>query len=490
MHSQAEFLSDQMSEEELQAFYDGFTPEELESLLWDWSFWGRPEQQEPPRLMPNGNIWRTWLILSGRGWGKTRTLSEWIRANVCGSTPLSPGRHKRIALVAETAADARDVIVEGDSGILKVHPDDFCPHYEPSKRRLTWPNGAIATLYNAVEPDQLRGPQHDLAACDELAKWRYCQETWDNLQFGLRLGSDPRIIITTTPRPIPLLRAIANDPTTIITRGSTYDNAGNLAPQFLQALRDKYEGTRLGRQEVGGEILDDSPDALWRRAKIDEERIVGNGTICFKGPDRQPFKMPDMRRIVVAIDPAGVSGANKGTVPEGAETGIIVAGLGIDGRGYVLADGSCGLDPFGWAQRAVELYDQYEADLIVAETNQGGEMVEHTIRTVRRTIPYKGVHAARGKATRAEPVAALYEQGRVSHVGSFTKLEDQMVVVTPFGPEGGTTADRVDALVWALTNLFPQIVHFQAAKQKGEEKVDRWRYAFEKRNRSESWKTL
>lgn len=490
MLSKAELLAAELSAEELEAFYASFSDDEIQALEHDWDFWGRPEQQEPARQMHNGKLWRTWLILSGRGWGKTRTLSEWIRANVCGSTPLSPGKHKRIALVAETAADARDVLVEGDSGIIKVHPNGFAPRYEPSKRRLTLPNGAIATLYNAVEPDQLRGPQHDLAACDELAKWRYATETWDNLQFGLRLGSDPRVIITTTPRPIPLLRKITADPTTHITRGSTYENAGNLAPQFLDQLRDKYEGTRLGRQEVDGEILDDSPDSLWRRSKIDEERITGRGTQTFYKD--QPFKLPDMRRIVVAIDPAGVSGANKGTVPEGAETGIICAGLGVDGRGYVFDDASCGLDPGGWAKRAIELYDHREADLIVAETNQGGEMVEHTVRTVRRTIPYKGVHAARGKATRAEPVAALYEQGRISHVGFFPKLEDQMVVVTPFGPEGGTTADRVDALVWALTHLFPSIVHFTGTdKVKGETRPDRWKAAFAKRAQvGESWKTL
>lgn len=488
MLSQAQTLAEHLSAEELSTFYDGFSDEEMEELLWDWDFWGRPEQHEPPRLMLNGHEWRTWLILSGRGWGKTRTLSEWIRANVCGSTPLGPGKHKRIALVAETAADARDVLVEGDSGIIRVHPDGWAPKYESSKRRLTWPNGAIATLYNAVEPDQLRGPQHDLAACDELAKWRYAQETWDNLQFGLRLGDDPRAIITTTPRPIPLLRTIRNDPKTFITCGSTYENSGNLAPQFLDQIREKYEGTRLGRQEVEGEILDDSPDSLWRRSKIDEERVTGRGRVTFY--KSKPFQLPLMRRIVVAVDPAGVSGG-KGTVPEGAETGIIVAALGIDGRGYVLEDGSCGLDPGGWALRAVSLFDLHDADLIVGEMNQGGDMVEHTIRTVRRTIPFKSVHAARGKVTRAEPVAALYEQGRISHVGAFAKLEDQMVVFTPFGMEGGTTGDRVDALVWALTNLFPHIVHFTGDnKVKGETKQDRWRHAWAKRSPSESWKVL
>lgn len=488
MRSQAQILADSMSPEELEDFYASFSDDEMEALDYDWSFWGRPEQQEPP------GDWRIHLTLAGRGYGKTRLGAEWVRSCVCGPTPLAGGRYKRVALVAETAADARDVLVEGESGILSVHPKDFRPTYEPSKRRLTWPNGAIATLFNAVEPDQLRGPQADAAWCDELAKWRYIDETWSNLQFGLRLGSNPRALITTTPRPVPLLRELVkqyqanpNGPVHV-TRGSTYDNIGNLAAPFIQQLREKYEGTRLGRQEIDAEILDDSPDALWRRAKIDEERVTGSGrTTYHKG---QPFELPDMRRIVVAIDPAGVAGG-KGNVPEGAETGIIVAGLGVDGRGYVLEDGSCGMDPGGWAKRAVFLFDKYDADVIVAETNQGGDMVEHTVRTERRTIPYKGVHAARGKATRAEPVAALYEQGRISHVGFFPKLEDQMVVTTPFGPEGGCTIDRVDALVWALTSLFPQIVHFTGGKEiKGEVKQDRWRAAFSRRSRDENWKTL
>lgn len=432
------------------------------------------------------------MYLAGRAMiptHNTRTSSEWVRANVCGPTPLSPGKHHRIALVAETAADARDVLVEGDSGILNVHPRDFRPLYEPSKRRLTWPNGAVATLYNATDPDQLRGPQHEVAACDEVAKWLYAQEAWDNLQFGLRLGSNPRTIITTTPRPIPLLRAIVNDSTTHVTRGSTMDNAGNLAPQFIQALHDKYDGTRIGRQEIEGEILDDSPDSLWRRAKIDEERITrSQGRLIYKG---QPFRLPDMQHIIVSIDPAGVSGG-KGTVPAGAETGIMVCGLGVDGRGYLIEDCSCGLDPAGWGGRAIAAYDKHDADLIVAETNQGGEMVKHVIRSLRPSVPFKGVHAARGKVTRAEPVAALYEQGKISHLGSFPQLEDQMVVFTPYGMEGGTTGDRVDAMVWGFSRLFAQIINFKGLdKNKGEPTPDRWRQAFQRRERvDESWKTL
>lgn len=362
---------------------------------------------------------------------------------VCGPTPMSKGRYSRVALVAETAADARDVMVEGESGLLAVHPKSHRPNYEPSKRRITWPNGAVATLFNATEPDQLRGPQHDLAWLDELAKWRYAQETFDMLQLGLRLGDAPKQCVTTTPRPIPLLKAMIANPRWTVTRGSTYDNSINLAPSFLSQIAKRYEGTRLGRQELTAEILDDAPGALWTRAKLDETRR------------KKTDKLPDMQRIVVAIDPAASAGTEEGQ----AETGIVVAGLGADGRGYVLDDVSCRQSPNGWARQAVAAYDLYSADAIVAEINQGGEMVEQTIRSVRSSIPFIGVRASRGKVTRAEPVAALYEQGRVSHVGTFPQLEDQMVLFTPLGIEGDTTADRTDALVWALTELFPSMVH-------------------------------
>ncbi len=449
----------------------GLSEAQAEDLLWRWDFWARPNQ-----LPPEGE-WAIWLLLSGRGFGKTRCGAEWVRSIACGSTPLGPSKAKRIALVAETAADSRDVLVEGESGILAVHPPAFRPQYEPSKRRLTWPNGAIGTLFNATEPDQLRGPQHDSAWCDELAKWRYGQETWDNLQLGLRLGDDPRQVITTTPRPIPLLKAILKEPGVVVAKGSTYDNKANLAPKFLAKVEARYAGTRLGRQELDAEILDDAPDALWRRAKIDEHRLAKDA------------KLPDMQRVVVAIDPASEGGGD-GEIGGGAETGIIVAGLGTDGRGYVLDDLTTAADPNGWAMRALKAYDDYDADLIVAEKNQGGAMVEAVIRsavhvdptknkTVRgKTLPIVTVHASRGKVTRAEPIAALYEQGRVSHVGAFPQLEDQMVVFTPFGIEGGTTADRVDALCWAITHLFPSIVYHTDKKAVTKVKEDRWRRAF------------
>ena len=269
------------------------TPEKREFLKTHWPFIGRPSQLPPP------GDWSNWLILAGRGYGKTRTGAEWVRTNMCGSTPLARGRWRHIALIAETAADARAVVV-GDgkpvsdpyagSGLLQVHPKHFCPTYEPSKRRLTWPNGAVATIYNGTEPDQLRGPQHDAAWCDELAKWRYAQQTWDQLQFGLRTGTNPQVCITTTPRPIALLKTIIKDPGTVLTGGSTFDNSSNLSEKFLMAIRRKYEGTRLGRQELEAELLEDVEGALWKRASIEALRV-------------QVHELPPLKRIVVAIDP-------------------------------------------------------------------------------------------------------------------------------------------------------------------------------------------
>jgi phage terminase large subunit-like protein len=397
-------------------------------LRWHWPFWARSNQ-----LAPAGD-WHTWLVLAGRGFGKTRAGCEWIRSIVCGSTPFAAGSHGRIAIIAETAADARDVLVEGESGLLSIHARDFRPLYEPSKRRLTWPNGAIATLYNAVEPDQLRGPQHDAAFCDELAKWRYADETWDQLQFGLRLGSDPRICVTTTPRPIPIIRELVAADDTAITRGSTLDNAANLAPRFLAKMRAKYEGTRLGRQELNAEILDDVPGALWTRAMLDELKVN---------------EAPRLQRVVVAVDPSGSNGEDD----TADDIGIVVAGRGVDGRGYVLADWTCDLSPAGWGRRTIEAFDEFKADRIVAEKNFGGAMVEGVIKASRKTAPVTLVTASRGKVQRAEPIAALYEQGRISHVGAFAQLEDQLCAFTSDGYVGSGSPDRADALVWALTEL-------------------------------------
>lgn len=393
-------------------------------------------------------------MLAGRGWGKTRTGAEWVRSIATGATPLTGGTYSHIAVVGETAADNRDVIVEGPAGILATHPREFRPKYTQSNRRLEWPNGTIATLYNATEPDQLRGPQHGAAWCDELAKWRYAQETWDMLQFGLRMGDKPRQAITTTPRPIPIIKQLMalEGEGVHVTRGRTLDNAANLAGDFIKAIQRRYEGTRLGRQELNAEILDDVPGALWTRDNLDKHRIRR------KSDGRLPA-LPVMQRIVVAIDPAITAPTDGVVQDETAETGIIVAGLGEDGRGYLFEDLTCRLAPNGWGRKAIAGYDLFKADCLVAEKNQGGAMVEHVLRSVRQNAPIKLVHASRGKVTRAEPVSALYEQGRISHVGSFPALEDQMVLFTPFGIESDITADRVDALVWAFTELFPSIVY-------------------------------
>ena len=337
------------------------------------------------------------------------------------------GRARRIALVARTAADVRDVIVEGESGILAVSPAHERPVWEPSRRRLTWPNGTIATTYSADVPDQLRGPQHDAAWADELASWQY-PDAWTQLLLGLRLGDDPRVVVTTTPRPTPIVRELLASPMTHATRGRTMDNRANLAPQFLDAIVRQYEGTRLGRQELDGEILDDNPGALWKRDQIIRVR-----------------EAPQLRRIVVAVDPAVSANA------QSDETGIVAAGLGFDGRFYVLDDASGRYSPDQWASRVAALYRARSADRVVVEVNQGGDLVTATLRTVDRSLPITTVHAKRGKALRAEPIAALYEQGRVAHVGALPTLEDQM---TAWDPASDTTSpDRVDALVYALTEL-------------------------------------
>lgn len=422
-HSLIESLAS-LPERERAAILASLTEQQAEELLWDWRAWARPEQ-----IAPDGE-WLTWAVIAGRGFGKSRTGAEWVREEE------QAGRATRIALIGETAKDTRDVMVEGPSGLLACYPADERPHYEPSKARVTFRSGAVATLFNATEPDQLRGPQFDCAWCDELAKWRYARETWDMLQFGLRVGDLPRQVVTTTPRPIPLLREIIADPTTVITRGKTYDNAANLAPSFLASIRKTYEGTRLGRQELDAEMLDDLPGALWTRDAIDRLRVTS---------------APDFRRVVVAVDPSGTKG--EGTSDDGDDIGIVIAGLGVDNQGYVLADRTCNLSPDGWGRRAVAAYHEFKADRIVGERNFGGAMVEHVIRTIDKKVSYREVTASRGKVARAEPVAALYEQGRVHHVGALNDLEDQLCMIAPEGYAGEGSPDRADALVWALTEL-------------------------------------
>jgi phage terminase large subunit-like protein len=374
----------------------------------------RATQTAPP------GDWRTWLILAGRGWGKTLTGASDLAAYALGH----PG--SRLAVVAPTYGDARDTCVEGDSGLLSVLGRSNVLTWNRSLGELVLTNAARFKLFSADEPERLRGPQHHRAWADELGAWKYPQ-TWDMLMFGLRLGADPRAIVTTTPRPTPIVKMLADSTTTMVTRGSSYENLENLPAAYRDQILGRYEGTRLGRQEIHGEILLDVPGALWTWAMLG---------------DRRPA--PDLTRVVVAIDPAVTSGE------DADETGIVVAGLGADGRGYVLADRSCRLSPDGWARRAVGVFDDLAGDLIVAEVNNGGDLVEQTIRTVRRSISYRKVHASRGKQIRAQPVAALYEQGKVSHVESFPELEEQL---TSWTPESGTSPDRLDALVWALTEL-------------------------------------
>ncbi len=320
-------------------------------------------------------------------------------------------------------------MIEGESGLLSVHHPDERPKFEPSKRLLTWKNGTIAHIFSAEDPDGLRGPQFDAAWCDELAKWKKGTETWQNLQMALRLGDGPHAVITTTPRPTRLIRELMTDAATVVTRSRTMDNRNNLAPTFIEDVMKRYAGTKLGRQELDGEIMFDDPDALFRRDKIDELRVR---------------MVPELKRIVVAIDPPATDGKSANAC------GIVCAALGDDGRCYVLADRSAKrLTPLKWAARAIALYHEYEADRIVVEVNQGGDMVETILREIEPEISLRKVHASRSKQARAEPVAALYEQGRVSHVGAFTELEDELCSVIG----DGQSPDRLDALVWAITEL-------------------------------------
>lgn len=397
--------------------------EDCRKVLYDWPFWARPNQLPPP------GDWFIWLITSGRGWGKTRTGAEFIRAGV------ESGAMKRVALIGRTAADVRDVMLEGESGLLSISPPWYMPTWEPSKRRVTWPNGAIATTYSADEPNTLRGPQHDGAWADEMAGWRY-MDSWDNLLLGLRLGRHPRCVVTTTPRPIKTLKELVADALTHVTYGTTYENVRNLAPTFKRTVLQRYEGTTKGRQEIYGEILSDLPGALWKQSIIDALRFR-------PAPPLSDGPVLSFRRIVVAIDPAVTA------EEDSDETGIIVAGVDDMGHAYVLDDLSGRYHPADWAKVAVNAYHELRGDRVVAEVNNGGDMVELTLRMIDPNVSYKGVHASKGKVTRAEPVAALYEQGRVHHVGSFPELEEQMTTWLP----GMASPDRMDALVWALTEL-------------------------------------
>lgn len=375
------------------------------------------------------------MILAGRGFGKTRCGAEWVR---------SQARTNRfVNLIGATADDARDIMIEGESGILAVCPRAERPEYKSSQRKLEWPNGATSLIFTADEPERLRGKQHEKLWADELAAWRYA-EAWTQAKFGLRLGRNPQACITTTPKPTPLVRELLDDPGTHVTRGTTYDNRGNLAPTFFSEIVRAYEGTRIGRQELNGEVLLDNPRALWTRSRIDELRRP-----ALTDGNRAEF-LASLRRIVVAIDPAVTANEHSD------ETGIVVAGISKDDHFYVLADLSLSASPDTWARTAVQAYRTWDADRIVAETNNGGDMVEAVIRSVDRSVAYRKVTATRGKVIRAEPIAALYEQGRAHHVGAFERLEDQMIEFDPTIAHSHSP-DRMDALVWAGTELFGNV---------------------------------
>ena len=401
----------------------------LRALPWLFEFWALEHQ------LPPGGAWRSWVILGGRGAGKTRAGAEWVRAQVEGSRPRDPGRARRVALVGETIDQAREVMVMGESGIVACSPPDRRPRWEATRRRLVWPNGAVAQVFSAHEPESLRGPQFDAAWADELAKWRRGKEAWDMLQFALRLGDDPRACVTTTPRNVDVLKGLLRRPSTVRTHAPTEANRAHLAASFLEEVRARYDGTRLGRQELDGALVEDAEGALWTTRMLETARVE---------------RAPALGRVVVAVDPP-VTGHR------GSDACGIVVAAGVEGasrRAVVLEDATVeGASPAAWARAAVAAYHRHGADRVVAEVNQGGDLVESVIRQVDPDVPFRAVRATRGKVVRAEPVAALYEQGRVGHLPGLARLEEQMARMTVRGYDGAGSPDRVDALVWALTEL-------------------------------------
>ncbi len=407
----------QLPRPEAAAILGRLSADELLDLRYSWAFHARPDQ-----LPPDDDSWRGFLLLGGRGSGKTRALVEWARAD------LQPT--DRVAIVARTAADLRDVLIEGESGLLACCPPWQRPVYEPTKRRLTWPSGATAHLYSSQEPDVLRGPQHTRAVADEVATWEHGTETWTNLMLGLRLGRDPRWAAATTPRPVRLLKDLMAQPDVVVRRSSTYENAANLAPAFLDSIIKRYEGTSTGRSELLGEFIDEVEGALWTRVLCDA---------CYVAAAPE-----DLARVVVGVDPAVTSGEDADS------TGIVVCGKDSEDRYYVLADRTCRRTPKGWAEAAVAAYRDFKADRILVERNQGGDLVEGVIRQVDRNVPVRSVVATRGKRIRAEPIASVFEQHRAFFCGDFPDLIDELCTWTPDSPE---SPDRLDAMCWALTGL-------------------------------------
>jgi phage terminase large subunit-like protein len=400
---------------------------DLEFLDQRWGIFAQPHQR-PPERAQGGGEWTSWLLIGGRGAGKTRSGAEWVRGLAARPIPVSP-----IALVGETEHDVREVMIEGPSGILASYGRCERPTWISSRRRLQWSNGAVAYAYSAEDPDSLRGPQFAAAWADELAKWRHAEATFDMLQFRLRLGERPRQVITTTPRPISLLKRLLKDPNAAVTRAATIANACNLAPAFLETVVGRYAGTRLGRQELDGELIEERPDALWSRGSIEACRVEA---------------APELQRIVVAVDPPASAG------PEAAACGLVAVGCAENGVLFVVADETvAGLSPAGWATKAIALWRRLAADALVVEVNQGGDMVRAVMAQADAAVPVIGVRAHRGKYLRAEPVAALYEQGRIKHAGVFPALEDEMCDFGLDGLSSGRSPDRLDALVWAVTAL-------------------------------------
>lgn len=400
------------------------TDAEAMFLKYDWKWWARPEQ-----LIPEGD-WVTWLVNAGRGFGKTRVGAE------CSREWSKEFRY--VNLVGATADDARDIMVEGESGILAICPYDERPIYKKGERKLLWPSGAISLIFTADEPDRARGKQSEKLWADEVAAWRY-RDAWDQLMLGLRLGAAPQCVATTTPRPTELIKEIIKDPTTKVTHGTTYDNKANLAPTFFTRVIKKYEGTRLGRQELNAELLEDNPNSLWNLKGIEKERI---------GRKAVP---ESLARICIGVDPAVTSEI------ESAETGIVVGARDFREpcHFYVFEDASIEMaSPDKWAQRVIDTYKTWSADRVAGETNNGGDLVEAILRVKDPNVSFHKVTATRGKTRRAEPISALYEQGRVHHVGTFAKLEDQMCAFDPtLETSDGLSPDRMDALVWMLTEL-------------------------------------
>lgn len=412
----------------LKALLEQASPELLLLIQSEFLFWARPDQ-----LPPAHADWSVWLVMGGRGAGKTRTGAEWVKGMALGLPPFAEAPAGRIALVGETQGQVRDVMIEGVSGLMAIHHRWERPSWYPSLRKLEWRNGAVAQVYSAEDPEGLRGPQFAAAWSDELAKWPNPGECWDMLQFGLRLGDRPRQIITTTPRPVPLLKRLLGEAHVAVSRASTHANSANLAADFIRSIERSYGGTRLGRQEIAGEMVEENADALWTRAMIEACREAA---------------APGLARIVVAVDPPASSSRRADAC------GLVVAGLDAEGIGHVLEDGTLsGARPQEWAEKAVALYRRHEADALVVEINQGGEMATSVIREVDPGVPVTPVRATRGKYLRAEPVAALYAQGRIRHAGCFPALEDELCDFGPGGLGSGRSPDRLDALVWALTHL-------------------------------------